>query len=328
MNVYIGKNEERDENMEVFEHSISGVLVILVMIVLGYILAERGWFGENSTKLIARLVTQIALPCYMVSTITMRFNANDLSKMLPDLRFPVISMVILMALAFAIVKVFRIRKSHAGLFSSMFFNSNTVFVGLPINQALFGDDSIPYVLIYYMANTTIFWTLYTYLIQRDGGLKTQLDWKKTVGKIFSPPLMGFIVGVILVLLKAKLPLFIKSDLDYIGNLTVPLSMLFIGISVSHAGLNHLALHKDNLLVLMGRFLCAPALMFLLVMPADMPVLMKQVFILQSAMPVMTNAPVVANLYGADSDYAAVMVTETTLISLAVVPILMLVTQSI
>mgnify|MGYP007124104275 CR=1 FL=1 len=30
------------------------------------------------------------------------------------------------------------------------------------------------------------------------------------------------------------------------------------------------------------------------------------------MPVMTNAPVVAKLYGANSDYAAIMVTETTL----------------
>ncbi|WP_057829597.1 AEC family transporter [Liquorilactobacillus cacaonum] len=314
--------------MKVFEHSISGVLVILVMIVLGYILAERGWFNEKATKLIAKLVTQIALPCYMVVTILGKFTASDLEKMLPDLRFPIISMVILMAISFAIVKVFRIRKSHAGLFSSMFFNSNTVFVGLPINQALFGNDSIPYVLIYYMANTTIFWTLGTYLIQRDGGLKSKIDFKQALGKIFSPPLLGFLIGVLFVLLKVQLPVFINQDLNYIGSMTIPLSMLFIGISVSHAGLNHLALHKDNILVLLGRFLFAPVLMALLVIPADMPVLMKQVFILQSAMPVMTNAPVVANLYGADSDYAAVMVTETTLMSLVIVPILMLITQSI
>ena len=37
------------------------------------------------------------------------------------------------------------------------------------------------------------------------------------------------------------------------------------------------------------------------------------------MPVMTNAPVVAKLYGADSDYAAVMVTETTLATMVVIP---------
>jgi len=56
--------------------------------------------------------------------------------------------------------------------------------------------------------------------------------------------------------------------------------------------------------------------------APLPTLMKQVFIIQSAMPVMTNAPVVAKLYGADSDYAAVMVTETTLATMIVIPILM------
>jgi predicted permease len=43
---------------------------------------------------------------------------------------------------------------------------------------------------------------------------------------------------------------------------------------------------------------------------------------------MTNAPVVASLYDADADYAAVMVTETTLLSLVIVPVLMVITQSI
>ena len=72
----------------------------------------------------------------------------------------------------------------------------------------------------------------------------------------------------------------------------------------------------------GRFILAPVVMFFLLWKADVPHLMKQVFILQSAMPVMTNAPVVASLYGADADYAAIMVTESTILSLIVVPILM------
>ena len=37
---------------------------------------------------------------------------------------------------------------------------------------------------------------------------------------------------------------------------------------------------------------------------------------------MTNAPVVAKLYGADADYAAIMVTESTLLTMLIVPILM------
>ena len=309
--------------MDIFLRSISGILVILGMILVGFIIGEKGWFDDKSRGLLAKLVTQVALPCYMLYTITQRFTAADLLKMLPGLRFPALSMVILLGIATGVARIFAVRQDRRGLFISMFFNSNTIFVGLPINQALFGDASIPYVLIYYMCNTTFFWTLGTYLIQRDGEGEAQFDLKTSLKKVFSPPLMGFLLGLILVMLQIKLPAFLASDLQYLGNLTTPLSMIFIGLSVSHVGVKQLVLGKDQLLILFGRFLVAPLLMATIVYWAHLPSLMKQVFIIQSAMPVMTNAPVVARLYGADSDYAAVMVTETTLATMVVIPILML-----
>ena len=309
--------------MDIFLRSISGILVILGMILVGFVIGEKGWFDDKSRGLVAKLVTQVALPCYMLYTITQRFTAADLLKMLPALRFPALSMVILLGVATAVAKIFAVRQDRRGLFISMFFNSNTIFVGLPINQALFGDASIPYVLIYYMCNTTFFWTLGTYLIQRDGEGEAQFDLKTSLKKVFSPPLMGFLLGLVLVMLQIKLPAFLASDLQYLGNLTTPLSMIFIGLSVSHVGVKQLVLGKEQLLILLGRFLVAPLLMASIVYWVPLPSLMKQVFIIQSAMPVMTNAPVVARLYGADSDYAAVMVTETTLATMVVIPILML-----
>ncbi|MFS9213434.1 AEC family transporter [Streptococcus parasanguinis] len=309
--------------MDIFLKSISGILVILGMILVGFVIGEKGWFDDKSRGLLAKLVTQVALPCYMLYTITQRFTAADLLKMLPALRFPALSMVVLLGIATAVARIFAVRQDRRGLFISMFFNSNTIFVGLPINQALFGDDSIPYVLIYYMCNTTFFWTLGTYLIHRDGEGEARFDLKTSLKKVFSPPLMGFLLGLVLVMLQIKLPAFIASDLQYLGNLTTPLSMIFIGLSVSHVGVKQLVLGKDQLLILLGRFLVAPLLMATIVYWVPLPSLMKQVFIIQSAMPVMTNAPVVASLYGADSDYAAVMVTETTLATMVVIPILML-----
>ncbi len=309
--------------MDIFLRSISGILVILGMILVGFVIGEKGWFDDKSRGLLAKLVTQVALPCYMLYTITQRFTAADLLIMLPALRFPALSMVILLGIATAVARIFAVRQDRRGLFISMFFNSNTIFVGLPINQALFGDASIPYVLIYYMCNTTFFWTLGTYLIQRDGEGEAQFDLKTSLKKVFSPPLMGFLLGLVLVMLQIKLPAFLASDLQYLGNLTTPLSMIFIGLSVSHVGVKQLVLGKEQLLILLGRFLVAPLLMASIVYWVPLPSLMKQVFIIQSAMPVMTNAPVVARLYGADSDYAAVMVTETTLATMVVIPILML-----
>ena len=309
--------------MDIFLRSISGILVILGMILVGFIIGEKGWFDDKSRGLLAKLVTQVALPCYMLYTITQRFTAADILKMLPALRFPALSMVILLGIATGVARIFAVRQDRRGLFISMFFNSNTIFVGLPINQALFGDASIPYVLIYYMCNTTFFWTLGTYLIQRDGEGEAQFDLKTSLKKVFSPPLMGFLLGLVLVMLQIKLQAFLASDLQYLGNLTTPLSMIFIGLSVSHVGVKQLVLGKEQLLILLGRFLVAPLLMASIVYWVPLPSLMKQVFIIQSAMPVMTNAPVVARLYGADSDYAAVMVTETTLATMVVIPILML-----
>ena len=296
--------------MAVFLSSVSGVFIILVMVAIGYILNERGWFDEKSTRMISKLVTQIALPAYMVTTIMKDFTANELKTLLPDLRYPVISMLILFVFSLLITRTIHIKSEHKGLFQSMFFNSNTVFVGLPINLALF------------------FWTLGVWLIQRAGMGSAKINIIATLKKIFSPPLMGFVVGIIFVVLHIKLPSFIMSDLNYVGGLTIPMSMLFIGIAVSNAGISRLRIDRDALGILFGRFICAPVLMALLVLPSSMDTLMKQVFILQAAMPVMTNAPVVSKLYDADADYAAIMVTETTLLSIIVVPILMVIIKSL
>ncbi|GEO67066.1 AEC family transporter [Levilactobacillus spicheri] len=314
--------------MAVFVRSVSGVLIILVMIGLGYVLSRRGWFDDQAPKLIARLVTQIALPAYMISTITAKFSAETLKKTLPDLRFPVVSMLIMFGLSILAFHLFRINPKHRGLFESMFLNSNTVFVGLPVNEALFGPKSLPFVLVYYMANTTFFWTLGVYLIQRDGQGDSKFDLKTTLKKIFSPPLLGFMVGVVLVLLDIQLPNWIMQDFSYVGGLTIPLSMIFIGTAIAGAGLQNIRFDRDSLGILLGRFIIAPVLMGCLVLSTGMPLLMKQVFILQAAMPVMTNAPVVSKLYGADADYAAIMVTETTLLSLVVIPILMVIVQHV
>ncbi|GEP19203.1 AEC family transporter [Pediococcus argentinicus] len=310
--------------MSTFLNSIQGVLIIILMVAVGYTLAAKHWFTENSKKLIAKLVTQIALPPYMIISMTNDFSKSELAKLLPNLRYPVLSMFILMGISWIVARFIKVDPKRRGLFMSMFFNSNTVFVGLPINLAIFGTKSLPYVLVYYMANTTIFWTLGVYFIQRDNpNTQVKFNFVDGIKKVFSAPLLGFIIGIVLIVLNIHLPVVLSKTFTYLGGLTIPLSMLFIGISVYDAGLSNMRLNKDSLGVLSGRFIFAPILMYLLVAHSDMPNMMKQVFILQSCMPVMTNAPVVAKLYNADADFASIMVTETTLLSLAVVPIMMI-----
>ena len=48
--------------MDIFLRSISGILVILGVILVGFVIGEKGWFDDKSRGLLAKLVTQVALP--------------------------------------------------------------------------------------------------------------------------------------------------------------------------------------------------------------------------------------------------------------------------
>lgn len=102
--------------LTIFWESLSGVLVILIMVVCGFVMNERHWFSPQSPQIISKVVTQVALPTYMIATITKQFTTDQLKTLLPDLRYPVISMLILFALSFAVARALAIQKSHLGLF--------------------------------------------------------------------------------------------------------------------------------------------------------------------------------------------------------------------
>ena len=317
--------------LSVFFRSIQGILVVIVMIGIGYVFAKKGWFDQDFTRIITKVVTNISLPAYMITTILNRFTPKSLINDVPKLIIPFLSMILLFGLSWIVIWILKIPNDYRGIFSSMFFNSNTVFIGLPVNVALFGDKSLPYVLIYYIANTTMFWTLGVWLIQRDGELYYKLSLKQLAGRIFSPPLLGFIIAVLLVFLPfdifSYVP-FLRHDLIYLGNMAIPLSMIFIGISISHIGLRQIRLDRKTLGVIFGRFVFSPLLMTILLTFTHLPIFVKQIFIIQSAMPVMTNAPIVAKMYGAKADFASILVAETTILSLIVIPILMILVEFI
>jgi len=307
-----------------FFSSLQSILSIIIMITLGYVLTRKGWFDDHTAKTFATLVTNIALPAYMVWNLTSTFNKEKLLSLEDGLIIPFISMLACFAIGYTVSKVIRISTCHQGTFTCMFFLSNTIFIGLPVNLALFGDQSMPYVLLYYMANTCLFWTLGVYSISRDSN-NPQPNFLsfQTIQKTFSPPLIGFLAGVLLVVLDIRVPVYITDTCKYLGNLTTPLSMLFIGISLSEVSFAEIQIGKDMIALVLGRFVVAPLLVFLIAIALPIPVLMKEVFIIQSAMPVVTQVSVISKAYNADYRYAAVMTAVTTLFAMTTIPMYML-----
>lgn len=305
-------------------NAAGSVLSIVIMICVGYILTAKKWFDESVSRLFSKLVCNIALPCLMISDLVGNFDREKLQSLSSGLIVPFASMAVCYVIATVVSKVIKVQKNRQGTFKSMFFVSNSIFIGLPINMALFGETSVPYVLLYYIANTTFFWTLGAYGISKDGdsSSKSSIFSKETIKRLISPPLMGFIVGMILIILNIQLPKFILDTCKYFGNLTTPLSMLFIGIIICNADLKKIKFSLEMAAILFGRFVVSPIIIYLGARYMNLPDLMEKVFVIQAAMPVMTNTSIVAKQYNADYEYAAVMTVVTTVCSLVFIPIYM------
>ena len=299
--------------MSIMWHSISGVLMILGLVGTGYALLKMHVFNDDDerlSKFLSGFVTKIAIPAYLIVSIPEDFTPQTLLAIGPKLFLPIASMLALFALSFLIAKLIKVNPHHKGLFQSLLFNSNTVTVGLPV-------------LVYYMANTIVFWTLGVYMIERDTATGRQFSLRKTLQGIFTPPMIALIIAVILVLARIELPTFIRTDLTDLGNTNVPLSLIFIGFSIAKAQKTDLIPDRENLTLALGRFVLAPSVMALMMMPFELPKLLKAVFIIQSAMPTMTNAAVMARELNGDFRFASISITQTTLLMLVVIPILMI-----
>ena len=313
------------EGYMAFLHALGGVFGLMLMGFVGFMLAARNWFGAETRIVLPRLITQIALPPFLMYTIMHSFHRNELLMLAKGALLPLGSVVLTFVLGVILAKVAHVKRQHFGLFCASVSNSNTVFVGIPVNLALFGETSVPYVLLYYAASTVFFWTVGQYSITCDITDNTCcIPLRTRLLQVFSPPLMGFLAGVGLTLLGVELPEFLQTVARSLGNLTTPLAMIFIGITIHDMGLRSIRISKDMTLLILGRMVLGPLVMcgFLYFFPV--PALMGKVFIIQASLPVMAQAAILSAHYHTDPEFGAQAVCLSTLLSMLTIPLNMVI----
>ena len=308
----------------VFFDALEGLFSIVLMVSTGYFLTAKKFFTPENAGLLPVLVNYVSLPTYMIWNLLSTFDRAKFIPLLSGIFVPVIAMLGTFAIGFILSNMVGLASNRKGTFRSAFFCSSAIFVGVPVNLALFGETSIPYVLIYFLANAFLFWTIGNYSISLDGKNKpAKIISIASLKKVFSPPFIGFAIAVALILLEVRLPKFVMITFKYLGAMTTPLSMLFIGIAMFGVKFSQIRLTKDLLALLSGRFIISPLIVLLVAQFIPIPELMRKVFIIQSALPAMTMTTVLATVYGADTEYAAVLVSTTTIFALLAIPVYMI-----
>ncbi|MBZ2087487.1 AEC family transporter [Streptococcus oralis] len=310
--------------MSLFLTSITSIIPIIAIIVLGYILQVKGWFGDAFGPNLSRLIMNVALPASIFVSVMKYLTLDKLISLSGGLLYTFVAFILGYIVAYIAVVVFKVRPGRRGTMINTFVNANTIFIGLPLNVALFGDQALPYFLIYYITNTISTWTLGVYLMTSDsksGQSKetSKFDWKK----LLPAPLVGFLVALLFLILRISIPDFATNTLTYVGNIVTPLSLIYIGIVLAKAGLKTITFDKDTIVTLVGRFILAPLIMLLVLkfFSPNMPTVEFKTFMIQSATPALAVLPILANQGKGDVEFSTNVVTLSTVLFIVVIPIL-------
>ena len=309
--------------MNIIITSIESIIPIIAIIVLGYILQIRGWFGETFGSNLSRIIMNVALPASIFVSVMKYLTLDKLVTLSKGLVYTFAAFVIGYIVAYISVKIFKVRPGRRGTMINTFVNANTIFIGLPLNIALFGNESLPYFLIYYITNTISTWTLGIYLMTSDSKTgKSKVFQKLDLKKLLPPPLMGFLVALFFLVLQIPVPSFATSTLTYIGNIVTPLSLIYIGIVLAKAGLNTITFDKDTIVTLIGRFVLGPLVMYILLIltAKNLTTTEFKTFVVQSAAPALAVLPILAGNGDGDVEFSTNVVTLSTILFVVVIPI--------
>lgn len=319
--------------MEVFWTSIQSVISIVIMMAVGYFCRAKGWFSDRFSKGLSQLIMKIALPCAIFMSMLQRFHLDQLKNLSKGLIYTILSIAIGYLISWIAIHAFKIPRGQRGLMMTGINGANTVFIGLPLNVALFGNVSIPYLLVYYIVNTIIIWTVGVWVIAADDPTTKDANVKISWKHFLPAPIWGFIIALPFLIwmpnAATQLPTFITRTISDIGDLVTPLSLMYIGIMLRDFGISNIKFTKSLNISLIGRFIVSPIIMFLIIlcgvhMGISINPMFHKTLIIQAATPSLAVLPILADQYHCDVEFATDLVAATSVLFVIVIPIIMMI----
>ena len=312
--------------------ALESMLPIILLIILGYVLRKAGWLGDTFAPSASRLIMNVALPASIFTSVLKNLTLKTLLSLDTGLVVCFASVALCYLASAALVILLKVRRGRRGIMVNTFANANTIFIGLPLNIALFGEGAIGFFLVYYITNTISTWAIGTFLIDADPMVKAKEPKASAqrkrgidIKRLLPPPLLGFLVALVLLLLQLPVPSFITSTLTYTGNLVTPLSLIYIGIVLEESGVSSVSVDRDTAVALIGKFIIAPASMVGVLAAygalfGALPATEAHTFIIQAAVPALTVLPILANEGKADVRFATNVVVTSTILCAVEIPV--------
>ena len=305
--------------MDIFTIVLQSVLVLLGIGIIGFWITRRGIIPENVLSFLSRLAIDIALPCMVFSTILVTFTPDKF----PDwwqlplwwVMFCGISFV------FTMITMFLSQKETRSEFALNLFFQNGLFFPLIIISGIFGTDAIylPQLYIFIMIHPVLFFSTY-HLFFRNKVTEKRTQWNR----IFNPILIATLIAVIVQLFNANeyLPNFIKSILEILGGMALPLIMIILGGSLyldfKQRGKIY---YKEMAKFLLLKNIIFPLAFIGILIPINPSYEIALLLFLQSAVPPITGTPIMTERAGGNKAISNQFVFSSFIFSAISIPLI-------
>lgn len=288
-----------------------GILFVYMMI--GYVACKKEYFDQEFGKKLSWLVVNVANPMLAISAVVN--NEEQIAK--KDFYVTVLLAICFYAffliLAQILPRLIGVQKSDIGVYKMMTTFNNIGFMGFPVIAAAYGNGALIYAVPFsIMFNILCYtWGIQTLCVGGEKG-----NWKR----IINIGTISGIISIVLFFMQIPVPKMICSLSAGLSNLTGPLSMLVIGISIAAMELKDLFTDVKLLKFALIKLLAVPVAAMLLVCQVIDNRLICEVFLVMMATPAASMCAMLSQQYGGDYELAAKGVALTTILSVVTMPI--------
>ena len=307
-------------------NAFNGIFTIVTMIGIGVIVAKK-LMNKEIYNFLSKFLMKFCVPALLFSNAIKNVTWDFINEMGFMLLVPFAAQFANYLMAWVCARLFKIPEKERGIFIGIFAVSNSIFIGLPVTTAIYGDSTIPFVTACFISNTICFWSLIVPGIAADGGEATVTIGQK-IKQIFSPPLLAFITGSVINLAGIPLPEFVTSAFNYLGGNVTPISMVLIAYLLCDMGKGAFKLSRTNSLAIFGRFILSPLTIILVCLLCKVPGELSKVFVTVGSMPVMNQAVLLASTYKANDKAVAQALAFTCVMSVAYIPLMVFLLEMI
>ncbi|QIZ06446.1 AEC family transporter [Priestia megaterium] len=297
--------------------SILGPMFIMAVIsVIGYIIAKTNEITDESKQLLISIMLNVAIPCIILDgAFKTKVGKELISQLIIIFIFSIIISLLGLQLGWIFARIFNYSPSNARKMAFIAGLGNTGFIGIPLCTAIFGPKGALLAAAFDTGVGIILFTVAIALLQENYQFSLT-----SLKQLMNPPVISIVIALFVIITGIKPPEIIQQLNGMLANLATPLGMLYIGILIRMMLKQKGAMSISRLTVpILLKLIIFPILTIVLVLFTNFSMMMKQVIIIQVAMPTMTLAPVFLARYAQDEEIGVKAAVFSTICAILTVP---------